>query len=161
MVASNEALSFSEYEEEVAMGGMAPVRTLEEEFRAEIEKLRKERDLAIENMGIARMKHYGDIKRIGEEMMALAEREGERYCDDYDNAVDELNKLLHAKLPVRPKSYKVRVALDVFVVANDATEAAAAAQKHVSTAMTKYCGPDNGVGFSHIDPGQVERDEDD
>lgn len=145
------------------MGGMAPVRTLEEEFRAEIEKLRKERGLAIENMAVARMKHEVDIKRIGEEMMALAEREGDRYCDDYDEAVDGLNKLLHVKLPVRPKPYKVRIALDVFVEARDATEAAAAAQKHVSTAMTTHCRPDkdNGVAFANIDPGTAERDEDD
>lgn len=52
-------------------------------------------------------RHKQDINRIGQEL--IEEADDREWCDIYDQFVDELNRYLHLKLPVRAKEHRLTI----------------------------------------------------
>ena len=90
--------------------------TYEEEFIAELQKTveRQSAELATcgtidknlrEELRMSQQRHYKDIERIGEALIAEADRRG--WCHEYDQFVEALNVALYHDLPLRTREYVV------------------------------------------------------
>lgn len=95
-----------EYEERIR-GYEAAINTANAAITRHAETIESQRSRLTD----AIQKHKRDIALIGEALLDTADRR--EWCDEYDEAVESLNRKLHEKLPTREREYTVTVEITV------------------------------------------------